>query len=406
MRHHQYALAAEYPCEMNILYLAPTPFFSVRGAPLVTYDTIKHLTARGHTVDLLTFPFGEDRELSGLTIHRCGRWLPIRKVPFGASSAKAALDCAIFLHLMWRLVLGRFGFGTTYQCIFALDESAFSCWALRWILPCPVIYDMDASIVEQFEARPGFRKFAGLGKFAETRCIRVSRVVIPQCQSYADRVSRIDPKKKIVVVPDLPLVTADQIDSVSKLAKVSELQLESPVFLYVGNLGIHQGVDLLVDAFEILNRDGLGGSLVIAGGQQAEIERFLPAHPAVHFLGIVEPDDLPAVYRVADVVVAPRRSGTNTPMKIFDYMHSGRTIVATNLETHTQVLGEDCAILVEPSSQGLAAGMIRAATDHQAALDLSRKARRKVAALTSPEIFRDRLDAALDAAVAEARSSS
>ncbi len=405
MRHHQRALAAIIPCEMNILYLAPTPFFSVRGAPLVTYDTIKHLTARGHTVDLLTFPFGKDRDLPGLKIRRCGRWLPIRKVPFGASIAKATLDCAIFFHLVWRIVLGRVGFGTTYQCIFALDESAFGCWVLRWILPCPVIYDMDASIVEQFEASPRFRTLAGLGRYAESRCVRVSSVVIPQCQSYADRIFEIDPQKRIVVIPDLPLVTADQIDSAAELAKVSELQLDRPVFLYVGNLGIHQGVDLLVDAFEILHRDGLGGSLVIAGGQQAEIERFLPGHPAVHFLGIIEPEDLPAVYRLADVVVAPRRSGTNTPMKIFDYMHSGCTIVATNLATHTQVLDEDCAILVEPSAEGLAAGMFRAATEPQSALDLSNRARQKVVALTSPDIFRDRLDAALDAAVAETRPS-
>jgi len=356
---------------MNILYLAPTPFFSVRGAPLVTHDTI------------------------ALRITRCGRWLPFRNVSFGASVSKAVLDGAIFLHLLWRLLIARFGFGKRYDCIFALDESAFACWTLTRILNCPVIYDMDASIVEQFEASPRFRWLAKLGRFAELQCIRVAKVVIPQCQAYADRVSAIDPRKELVVVPDLPLVTAEEVDSAPIASVVSELQLEHPVFLYVGNLGTHQGVDLLIAACDLLQRQGGGGSLVIAGGRPKEIRRMAARHPAARFLGIVDPEDLPGLYRVADVVVAPRRSGSNTPMKIYDYMHSGCAIVATNLAAHTQVLDEGCAILVDPTIEDLATGMRQAATDPRYATDLANIARDRVAQLTSREAFQEGLDKAL-----------
>ena len=41
---------------------------------------------------------------------------------------------------------------------------------------------------------------------------------------------------------------------------------------------------------------------------------------------------------VAKVLVSPRKSGINTPLKIYSYLRSGRPIVATNLITHTQVL--------------------------------------------------------------------
>ena len=40
----------------------------------------------------------------------------------------------------------------------------------------------------------------------------------------------------------------------------------------------------------------------------------------------------------ADILRPPRIRGTNTPLKIYSYLRSGKPIVATNLLTHTQVL--------------------------------------------------------------------
>ena len=42
--------------------------------------------------------------------------------------------------------------------------------------------------------------------------------------------------------------------------------------------------------------------------------------------------------RRCDVLVSPRSRGTNTPLKIYQYLRSGKPIVATRLLTHTQVL--------------------------------------------------------------------
>jgi glycosyltransferase involved in cell wall biosynthesis len=259
---------------------------------------------------------------------------------------------------------------------------------------------MDASIVEQFESSSRFRRFAGLGRFAEIRCVRVARVVISQCQSYTDRVAEIDPEKDVVTIPDLPIVTSDQIDAAETAPATTGLGLRSPVFLYVGNLGAHQGVDLLIDAFVRMQRTGPCGSLLIAGGKPEEIHRMSSRHPEVHFLGIVQPGDLPGIYRAADIVVAPRLSGANTPMKIYDYMHSGCAIVATNLETHIQILDESCAILVDPSVDELANGMRQAAAEPRRRIELAQRAREVVAAHTSAEIFESRLDTALAEATA------
>ena len=63
------------------------------------------------------------------------------------------------------------------------------------------------------------------------------------------------------------------------------------------------------------------------------------------------------------MLVSPRTSGTNTPLKIYSYLRSGRPIVATDLRTHTQVLDAGTALLVPPEAAALAAGLARLLDD-------------------------------------------
>ena len=56
---------------------------------------------------------------------------------------------------------------------------------------------------------------------------------------------------------------------------------------------------------------------------------------------------------------SPNAAGTNTPLKIYSYLRSGRPIVATDLRTHTQVLDGSTALLVPPDAGALAAGLAR-----------------------------------------------
>jgi len=58
---------------MHILMIAPEPFFEPRGTPFSEFHRIKALIALGHTVDLVTYPFGRDVEMPGLRVVRCLR---------------------------------------------------------------------------------------------------------------------------------------------------------------------------------------------------------------------------------------------------------------------------------------------------------------------------------------------
>ena len=55
--------------------------------------------------------------------------------------------------------------------------------------------------------------------------------------------------------------------------------------------------------------------------------------------------------------------GENTPFKVYTYLASGKPIVATRIATHTQLLDDSLAFLVEPTPAGLAAGIEAALGD-------------------------------------------
>ena len=79
---------------MRILMIAPEPFFEPRGTPFSEYHRIRALLELGHTVDLVTYPFGQDVTMPGLRVFRCLRPPLVRHVKIGPSLAKVPLDLA------------------------------------------------------------------------------------------------------------------------------------------------------------------------------------------------------------------------------------------------------------------------------------------------------------------------
>src|SRR5258706_11640699 len=100
--------------------------------------------------------------------------------------------------------------------------------------------------------------------------------------------------------------------------------------------------------------------LVLAGGSADHVARAkAQAHAAgigdvAIFAGERPAAEIPAYLLAADLLVSPRSRGTNTPLKIYQYLRSGKAIVATRLLTHTQVLDDDTAFLTEATPDGFA----------------------------------------------------
>jgi glycosyltransferase involved in cell wall biosynthesis len=158
---------------------------------------------------------------------------------------------------------------------------------------------------------------------------------------------------------------------------------EKIVILYTGTLESYQGIDVLLRAFAQLSDRYPQAHVLLAGGQPSQVNdyremaRGLGLSKSVTFAGGVPPACIQRFLEAADILISPRCRGTNTPLKIYGYLRSGKPIIATDLATHTQVLDRSVAELVAPTVAGLQTGIRRLLDDpsHRARLAAAAAAR-------------------------------
>jgi len=151
--------------------------------------------------------------------------------------------------------------------------------------------------------------------------------------------------------------------------------------LYTGTFEAYQGLDLLFASMAIVKRARPDARLLLAGGRADQVTRAGGQARAAGvgdvtiFAGERPASEIPAYLLAADVLVSPRSRGTNTPLKIYQYLRSGKPIVATRLLTHTQVLDDETAILTGITPQEFADGIVAGLTDRARAASIGRRAR-------------------------------
>jgi glycosyltransferase involved in cell wall biosynthesis len=162
---------------------------------------------------------------------------------------------------------------------------------------------------------------------------------------------------------------------------------------YAGHLYPWKGVELIIEAVTALpETQGL-----IVGGHEREpdlarmkeLAAQLDCASRVTFTGPIPPADVAARLREADVLILPNRKSAistefTSPLKLFEYMASGRPIVASDLPSFREILrhGEN-GLLVEPGNpQAFVAGIARIKDDPELGARLARQARQDVRAFT------------------------
>jgi len=378
------------PPRMRILMIAPEPFFEPRGTPFSEYHRIRALLELGHTVDLVTYPFGEDVQMPGLRIFRCSRPPLLRGVRVGPSAAKLVLDIALTVTALRRAL------ADTYDAVHSHEEGAAIGVLLAGALGVPHLYDMHSSLPQQL-GNFGFsrsRTLRWLFERFERIAVRRSRVVIVICPELRDRVKAVDPDADPVVIENAP--GAGDVDghlTGPVLRDRLGIQLDAPLVVYTGTFEAYQGLDLLFDAAAVVLRTRPEVRFLLAGGRPDQVEEARQAvqqrgmADAVLFAGERPAAEVPAFLAAADVLVSPRSRGTNTPLKIYQYLRSARPIVATDLRTHTQVLTGDVAILTGATPEAFAGGILQALSDRAGAAALGARAAQLAASKYSYEAY-------------------
>lgn len=140
---------------------------------------------------------------------------------------------------------------------------------------------------------------------------------------------------------------------------------------FSGHLYEGRGIEELLEAARALP----GASFLFVGGNPGDVEKYRALAREfgvsnVRFTGFVAPHSLPAYLVAADILVMPYttriRTGNNmSPMKMFDYMASGRPMVATDFPILHEVLEDrHNAVLVPPDSGDALVSGIQWLLDH------------------------------------------
>ncbi|HEX7777769.1 MAG TPA: glycosyltransferase, partial [Vicinamibacterales bacterium] len=314
---------------MHILMIAPEPFFEPRGTPFSEFHRIRALTTLGHTVDLATYPFGRDVEMPGLRIVRCVRPPFVKRVKIGPSWPKVPLDLSLFATAL-RLAMTR-----RYDAVHSHEEGGAVGVLIAALLRVPHLYDMHSSLPQQI-ANFGHARRAWLARLLaglERQMIRRSRVVIVICPELETTVRAVDPDVPTVLIENAPgsgdPPTPGTGDAVRRSLGVAP---GVPVVMYTGTFEAYQGLELLYEAMPPVLEVRPDARLVLVGGDADQVElararvRSLGLEHAVIFAGQRPAEEIPAYLDSATMLVSPRSTGTNTPLKIYQYLRSGRPI--------------------------------------------------------------------------------
>jgi glycosyltransferase involved in cell wall biosynthesis len=124
------------------------------------------------------------------------------------------------------------------------------------------------------------------------------------------------------------------------------------IFVYAGNMGIAQGMDILIDlARQFATRADVGFLFVGRGSEAQRLKNRAQAQGLTNvlFYDEIEPDEIPDLYaqcHAGVVALDPRHKSHNIPGKFLTYMQSGLPVLANVNE------GNDLAALIRSEQVG------------------------------------------------------
>ena len=342
----------------KILFISPQPFFQWRGSPIRVNFNIQALSQLGYAVDLLTLPIGERRELQGVDVIRVANPFRIKQIPIGPSLHKIFFDILI---LFKGLQLIR---KQNYIVIHGVEEAGIIAVILSQLAGCKAIFEKHS---DPFSYKTKFLKNILLTVYAFVERVTVKRVnaVICTGPGLVKQVEKMGTPTRAFHIFDIPSSLVEPVPmQVAKIRQKLQQHDNEILITFVGSFAVYQGIDLLIKTIPEVTQKCPLARFIIIGGKNDEIEKRKlilqqqGALEAVSFIGMVAPDILPDYLSASDILLSPRISGVNTPLKLLDYFKAGRSIVATDVESNRLILNDDLAGFAAPEPTAMAAAIV------------------------------------------------
>lgn len=370
---------------MRILYFADIRFPLERANGIQTMATCHALAGRGHRVDLVVRRDTHDPARDPFGYYGLAR-LPELSIEIAPVAGPPAARRAGYM----AYALGR-AIGRSRADIVCTRDLGVASMLLRLPRPArpPLVYESHGYAPDVAGALPGLVTTAApAGPAKLARLARRESRVWRDADGYvtitaglaADLRARFGDRGALAIVPDgarLP----DGEPAFGPQREAGEL----PTVGYAGHLYPWKGVDILLRALARL--PGARGLIVGGHHQEPDLPRLrslaesLQVADRVRFTGLVAPSEVPALLGKADVLALPNPASAiatrfTSPLKLFEYMASGRPIVASDLPALREVLQHDVNAWLVPAGDeaALADGIGRLLADPALATRLARAA--------------------------------
>ena len=374
---------------LRILYLADIRFPLERANGIQSMATCHALAERGHDVTMIVRPDTHTPPRDPYAFYGLARLGSLHIDVAPVTGPQAARRTGYLTFALGR-ALGR----ARQEVILTRDLSL--AWLLLHLpaaLRAPLVYEAHAIAADAAAARPELLSTAEPASPAKLRRLRARDArVWRSADGYVtitaglarELAQRFGPRDRIAVIPDGVRPPSPAVVQAPG-REFGEASAAPFTIGYAGHLYPWKGVDLVIEAVTALP-DTRG---LIVGGHEREpdlarlqqMARDLDCASRVTFTGPVPPPAVAARLREADVLVLPNRPSAistdfTSPLKLFEYMASGRPIVASDLPSFREILrdGENALLVEAGNPQALVAAIARIQKDPELGARLARQA--------------------------------
>ena len=380
----------------RLLFMTSVPFFQWRGSSIRVAFNVQALAELGYEVDLLTVPVGQIKNITGVNVHRVANPFRDKNIPIGPSLHKLIFDMLILFKALAMVIRNK------YAVVHAVEEVGLIGLLIGRISGSRVIFEKHsdpASHKDKF-----FKNIVlSLYRWLEGIVIRNVDIVIGTGEGLVEQAMAVAPKQKVHHIFDIPSSCQEADPEQVEVLKTSFRRDPGEVIaLYVGSFAVYQGIDLMFESLFLALKDSPNLRLVVIGGTQDQIDirnEWLDQRgmrEKVHFVGFVTPDRLPDYISAADFLLSPRVSGINTPLKLLDYLKSGKAILATDNVANRRIVDDNVAVLEQANSKSFAKGMIKLAKNSHFRHGLGLKGRKLTDKIYNYGQFKIQLKACYD----------
>lgn len=312
--------------QFKIAIVAACPFPYPRGTPIRIMRMAEGLAAHGHDVHVVTYHLGDKVEDLPFQIHRIPHIPTYRKLSPGPTYQKLFLLDTLLSIKLFRL-LSNSNFDVIHAHHF---EGLLAGLPVARMLGIPIVFDVHTLLRSEL---PHYSVVLpkGLMQWLGNLCDHLlpyrADHIVAVTEAIRNRLI-----SEIQICPDVVTTVYGGVEADHfSLPPLSELGSSTQTLIYTGNLAPYQGIDLMLLAFRlILDRRPNTFLKIITSSSHEHYSRIISDLNIQNNLVFENADyfQIPEHLHSATIALHPRVYCDGLPLKLLNYMATGRPIVS------------------------------------------------------------------------------